>query len=494
MSLGRRMLAGSLWCALDSWASESVTLMIFLVLARLLSPEEFGLAALAAVFTVVATDLGGYAITQVLIQKKDLRPGLCDSVFLLVLTLALALAAAFVVLAPWIATLFGAALIADLLRLLSLTVILNGIATVPLALLTREMRFAAIAKRSFAMIAAGGVVGIGLAWAGYGALALVGQALAQATVSVLVLFGAVTWRPGRRGSWRDLREIRSYASSVVGNRIIGLCDERAPQLVLGLVLGPAAVGYYSVSMRLVDILTRLFVIPVNQVALPMIARIQADPTQVHGIVATGIGAATLISAPAFVGTAIVAPELVPLALGGAWLPAVPVLQLLVLRGLVWPVVMYGTSLLYGLGQPGRMLSINGVDLVLNLALLCLAAPFGVAWVAAASSLRVVVVRWPMIGRAIGRAIGLRIGRQVGLMAPALVASATMAAGLLAFRAFAGPSLEPPVMLGALVGLGALLYPLIVLIVNPGVIHSVLKLLSSLRRSHDDGVAPTTAGG
>jgi O-antigen/teichoic acid export membrane protein len=492
MSLGRRMFAGSLWCALDGWASESANLAIFLVLARLLTPEEFGLVALAAVFTTVATDLGGYAITQVLIQKKDVRPRLCDSVFFLVLGLALAAAAAFVALAPWIAALFGAPQIADLLRLLSVAVVLNGIATVPLALLTRDLRFASIAKRSLSMIAAGGAAGIGLALAGFGAYALVGQAIAQAVVSAVVLFGASSWRPGRRGSWADLREIRAYASGVVGNRIIALCDERAPQFMLGLALGPAAVGYYNISMRLIDILIRLFVVPVNQVALPAIARVQEDPARVKGIVATGIGAACLISCPAFVGTMVVAPELLPLALGPQWLPAVPVLQILALRGIVWPVVMYGISLLYGLGQPERLLSINGIDLALNLALLCLAAPFGIVWVAAASSLRVVLVRWPLVGRAIGQAIGVGLAWQARLMAPALLAAAAMAAALFGLRAYAVPDADAQVVLATLVATGLLLYPLFVVIVNPGVIGSVQKLLSSVRRPEGEQAAP--AGG
>ena len=482
MSLGRRMFAGSLWCALDGWASETANLTIFLVLARLLTPEEFGLVALAAVFTTVATDLGGYALTQVLIQRKQLSPGLCDAVFLLVLVLALAAAAGFVALAPWIAALFGAPLLADLLRWLSVTVVLNAAAAVPLALLTRDLRFAAIAKRSLAMIAGGGVVGISLALGGYGPWALVGQALAQATISALLLFAAAPWRPGRRASFHHLREIAAYASGVVGNRLVGLADERAPQVVIGLVLGPAAVGYYSIAMRLIDILIRLFVVPINQVALPAIAKVQEDPTQVRSIMATGIAAATLISCPAFIGTMVIAPDLVPLALGEQWLPAVPVLQLLALRGIVWPVIMYGVSLLYGIGQPGRLLSINLIDLGANIALLCLAAPFGLAWVAAAASLRVLLVRWPLVGLAIGRAAGLGIARQGALIAPALVAAGVMAWLLLIWRANLAAVLGGPALLLALAGLGAVLYAFISVAINPSVINLVFKLSANLRRA------------
>jgi len=474
------MLKGSLWATLDSWASELANLAFFLLLVRLLGPDAFGLVALAMVLIGITTDLIGSSVSRVLVQRPDLTTRFCNTVFLVVLVLACTSAALVVAGAPLIAALFDAPALVPILRWLSLSLVLHALASVPLALLTREMRFDVIAKRSLAMIGGGGIVGVALAWSGHGAFALVGQILTQAAISALLLYGASSWRPGRRASLEDLRAMWGYASSTVGNRLVIQFDERAPQFVIGLVMGPTAVGYYNIAARLVEVLIRMFVVPVNQVALPAIARVQSDPARVRGIVESGITAASLVSCPAFLGAIVIAPELVPLALGAQWAPAVLVLQLLALRGLLWPPVLYGASLLYGTGRPGLLFRLNLVDLVANAVVLGLAAPFGLAAVAAASSARILLVRWPLMGGALARIGGMTLLRQAALMAPALAAGALMSALLLVARAGLGATLQGPALIAALVAIGALAYPAFALLLRPALAREVAGLVRGLR--------------
>ncbi|MDX1540772.1 MAG: lipopolysaccharide biosynthesis protein [Geminicoccaceae bacterium] len=488
-----RLLSGSLWCVLDGWASELANLAIFLAMVRLLGPAEFGLVAIALVFTSIGTELFGYSVSQVLIQRPQLGSGMLASVFWLVfgligsLTLGLALAA------PLIGALFEAPDLVWLLRWLCLAAFLQGIAAVPLALLTRTMRFDVIAKRSLAMIVAGGTVGIGLAASGHGVVALIGLHLAQALVSAVILFGATRFRPALKVVRADLKEVAGYVLGVIGNRTVGLFDERAAQFVIGLVLGPAAVGYYNVAMRLIDILIRMFVVPINQVALPAIAQLQADPAQVRGILASGIAISGLAACPAFLGTAVIAPQLVPLALGEVWLPTVLVLQILCLRGLVWPVVLYGQSLLFGLGQPGRLLRINLVDLALNVVTLTVAAPFGLAAVALASSLRILLIRWPLVGRAIADLGGLGLRRQAMLLGRALIAAGLMSGILLIWQAFLSPAVAGLGTLALLVAGGALIYGLTLLLIFPGLAGSLTLLSSRLLRPRLQRLVRPTRG-
>lgn len=480
MSLGRTMLKGSLWATLDSWASEIANLTFFLLLVRLLGPEEFGIVGLAMVFIGVTTDLVGHSVSRVLIQRRELTESLCNTVFLLILGLAAGTAVLMLGVAPLIGDLFGVPSLIPILRWLSLSLVLHALAAVPLAILSREMRFDAIAKRSLAMIGGGGLVGITMALSGQGAFALVGQIVTQSVISAVMLYGASTWRPRLRGSVDDLRAIRSYASSVVGNRLMIQFDERAPQFVIGLVMGPTAVGYYNIAMRLVDILIRMFVVPVNQVALPGIAQVQKDPDQVRGILKTGIAAASLLSCPAFMGTIVIAPDLLPLVAGAEWQPAVLVLQLLALRGLLWPVMLYSASLLYGTGRPEVLLKLNLIDLVANVILLCLAAPFGLAAVAAASSARILLVRWPLMGAALKQTAGIGLIGQTLLMAPALAAGALMSVLLLLARLELGSALEGAALTATLIALGAICYPAFALMLRPSLAHEVAGLLQSLR--------------
>lgn len=480
MSLGRTMLKGSLWAALDSWASEIANLTFFLLLVRLLGPEQFGLVAIAMVFVAITTDLIGYSVSQVLIQRRELTDCLCDTVFLLILALAGGGAALMAGAAPLISKVFDAPTLTPILRWLSLALVLQALASVPLAILTRTMRFDTIAKRSLAMIAAGGSVGLSLAWAGFGAFALVGQILTQSVVSALMLYRASPWRPRLRGSLADLHAIRGYASSVVGNRIVVQFDERAPQAVIGLIIGPAAVGYYNIAARLLDILIRMFVVPINQVALPGIAQVQENPARIRGILESGIGAASLIGCPAFLGTVVIAPDLIPIALGVTWTPAAPVLQLLALRGLLWPVVLYATSLLYATARPGMLLKLNLVDLVASIVVLCLAAPFGLAAVAASSSVRILLVRWPLMGAALGRISGVGLTRQIALMTPAFAAGALMSAVLLLARTELATALAGFPLVAVLILLGAISYLAFALMLRPRLVHEVAGLVRGLR--------------
>lgn len=481
MSLGRAMLRGSLWATLDGFGSEIANLLIFLALVRLLGPEAYGLVAIAMIFIAITSDLVGYSVSRVLVQRSELTERLCQTVFLLILGLAGSSALILILCASPIARVFDTPDLAPILRCLSLSLFLQAIGAVPLALLTRDLRFDSIAKRSFAMIVSGGVIGIGLAWAGYGAWALVGQILTQAAVSAALLFGASGFRPTGRGSRDDLRAILGYALNVVGNRIVIQMDERAPQFVIGLTLGPAAVGAYNVAMRLVDILIRMFVVPVNQVAFPSIARVQSDPTQVRGILETGIVASGLISVPAFLGTIVIAPDLLPLALGDSWVAATPVLQLLAFRGLFWPVILYGTTLLYGIGRPGDLLRLNAFDLAANLIVLACATPFGMGAVAAASSARIVLVRWPLMGGTIARLADLSLRRQAVLMGPALMAGTLMALVVVGVRAQATGALDGPFLVAVLIAAGALSYPVLALLFRPGLKSEVGTLLQQFRQ-------------
>lgn len=481
MTFGRRLFTGSLWCALDGWATEIANLAIFLVMVRLLGPAEFGLIALALVFTSIGTELLGYSVSQVLVQRSELPARLTATVFWLIAGLLAALTAVLVTAAPLVAALFGAPELAGLLRWLCIAAVLHGLAAVPLALLSRDLRFDVIAKRSLAMIVVGGAVGIPMAMAGAGAMALVALHLVQGVVSAVILFGATRFVPLMAFDRAHLQAVRRYVLGVVGNRMVGLFDERAAQVAIGLVLGPAAVGYYNVAMRLIDILIRMFVVPVNQVAMPAIARVQAEPARVRGILDRGIEAASIVSVPAFVGTAVVAPELVPIALGETWLPTVLVLQLLCLRGLVWPVLLYGQSLLYGLGQPERMLRINLVDLVVNVLTLAIAAPFGLGAVALVSGLRILLLRWPLVGRAIAEVAGVPLAQQTALVGRALIAGLLMGAILLVLQQYLALRFAPLPVLSLLIAAGCVLYPIILCAMHPRLTRTLKVLLRRHRR-------------
>ena len=455
-ALARLLVRGGFWAAVGGWASEFANLALFFILARLLGPTDFGIVALAGAFTAIATGVVVYAITQVILQKQDLEPEHCDAVFLVTVGGSCAAAALFTLSAPAIASFYGESLLARLVPWLSLTMPLQAIGAVPLALLSRELRFGATARRTLLMILGGSLVGVTLAWHGYGPWALVAQHLVSGAVGALVLLSATDWRPGLRCRWRHVQQVWGFVAAAVATSSCTVAHERAPFLVIGYALGPAATGVLSLSVKLVDVLTRLFATPINQVPVSGIAAVQDDPPRIRQLARRFLELGTFVAAPAFLGAAVLAPLLIHFALGERWAAVGPVFQILALRGLVWPHLALGQCLLYGVGRPERMLRVNRADLAVDLVLLVLAAPFGLLAVA-----RLVLWRFPLTAREIYRATGLRWREQATPMLLAGLAALIMGGGLVVATRWLEPEaawlalLAPPAGCLSYIGISAL---------------------------------------
>ncbi|HEV7367962.1 oligosaccharide flippase family protein [Arenibaculum sp.] len=471
----RRLMVGGFWTTVDAWATEAANLVVFLVLVRLLAPSEFGIVAMAAVFVMLASDLGAFSVTQVLIQRRDLQRGHVDAVFLTVLGLSVVGFALVLAGAPLAAAVYGEPLVAELLVWLSPVIVLNAFTAVPIALLTRDMRFGTLAMRSFAMVVTSGAVGVSLAVLGYGPWALVAQALTKSAVSLVVLMGATGWRPGWRCGRGHLRDVRGYVLGTFGTHVVGAAERHVVQFLLGLLLGSAALGYFNAAQRLVEILVRLFIVPVSQLTMPGFSTVQADPARVRALLEGGVRVTSLISFPAFVGAAVVAPDLVGVVLGETWLPAAPVLAILALRGLGSTSALPGASLLYALGRPHWLLGINAASLAAGTVVLLVAAPFGVAAAAAGDLLRFLGCHCSLIAVAVGRLTGVRPTEQVRLVLPSLAAAAFMAACVLAWRSF-GPATDPATSLASSVAVGVVAYALASLVVNRALLRRAAGLV------------------
>jgi hypothetical protein len=159
-----------------------------------------------------------------------------------------------------------------------------------------------------------------------------------------------------------------------------------------------------------------------------------------------------------------------------------------LRGLVWPAILQGQALLLGLGRPQQLVRIGLVDLLVNFATLALAAPFGLAAVASVSSLRIVLVRWPLTALTAGRLTGLGPTRQLGLLAPALLAGLLMAGVLLIARAYLETTLAAPALVGSIVLLGASVYGLAIFLLQPRLPEWLRQLGASLGRGERPAMA------
>ncbi|HEX7022670.1 MAG TPA: lipopolysaccharide biosynthesis protein, partial [Trueperaceae bacterium] len=357
MTLKEKTLRGLAWTGIQNWGSRALTFVVFLLLARLLTPEDFGVVALATVFIAFAQVFVDQGFAEALIQREDLEPGHLDTAFWANLGLGVLLSALSFVAAPLVATLFDEPKLIAVVRWLSLLFVLRALAGVQAAILTRDFDFRALAFRRLMGVMAGGVLGVVMAVMGFGVWSLVGQQLCGALVEAGVLWWASDWAPGWGLGREYFKDLFSFGINITGTNLLNFANRRSDDLLIGYFLGPVALGYYTVAYRLLLILTDLLANTINQVALPAFARLQKEPKRLLDAFYKATNLASLVAFPCFVGLAVLAPELTRGVFGEKWLPSVPVMQVLALIGILHSVFNLNAPLMVAVGKPSWRLGV-----------------------------------------------------------------------------------------------------------------------------------------
>ena len=270
----RTAVLSALWAAGESWSLRGVSLLVFLVLARLVDPAAFGLVALAAVYVTTVQALSDQGLATALIQRENLEEAHKDSAFwanLALATLALAWPAA---------AFYSEPRLAVILRWYALWPLLGSLSVVQQALLRRAMRFRELALRQLAGAIAGGIVGIAMAYAGMGVWALVAQQLVNQAVALAVLWSIAEWRPRFAFSHRHFRDLFGFGFNVLAANMMRAIGFQADRLVLGFFLGATELGYYSIAQRLLAIVTDFVAGSAERIVVPLFSRIQGDRERV----------------------------------------------------------------------------------------------------------------------------------------------------------------------------------------------------------------------
>jgi O-antigen/teichoic acid export membrane protein len=479
--LKRRAVTGALWSSLETSLQQLLQFGIFLVLSRLLGPEAYGVLALALMVNVVADVLivtGGW--TDTIIQRRDLAPEHLSSIFWLLLALALGLAGLAALAAAPAAALFDVPALAGLMPILALQLPLGALSVVPVALLRRELRFAPLALRGLLALTLAGIAAIALALAGAGVWSLVALHLLQPALGAAVLWGAVGWRPSWQLSPRHLREVLPFVTGVMGERAVQIADGLLPRLVIGLRLGPLALGHYTMAYKVMELLIQLVTRPVGRVMLPSAARLADDPERLRRLVAAAVELLALLVFPAAAGIAIVAPLLVPLVFGPAWVGSVPALQALMVTAAIAPFSAVTAALMYSAGRTHQQFALAAIATLVLILLLAMLGVGDVAAVTLAMALRSLLML-PLRLWLLQRTIAVDLSRVLPGALPPLVATGCMAAGLLALRLAVPEGTPPSVALATTVLAGAALYAALVLLLAPQALRRGRELLRVARR-------------
>lgn len=370
-----------LWKIGERFAVQGVELVISILLARLLLPEAYGAVALVTAFIAFANVFIVSGFGTALIQKKDADSLDFSTVFYFSIVLFLGLYGILWLAAPWIADFYGMPILKPVLRVLALKVPLAGVGSVQNAYVSRKMLFRYFFYATSIAKVISAVVGISMAYGGYGVWALVGQELSHTTVSVIAIFLVMKWRPTWEFSFRRLRELFSYSWKLLAQGFVVQTYTELRSLVVGKLYSETDLAYYTSGSKYPNAVVRAVDTAMSSALFPAMSQAQTDPQRLLEITRKAIRFCSYAMSPLLVGLAVCAKDFTVVLLTEKWLPIVPYLQIICACLLVRPAQ---TALLQAIKAVGRSDLVLKMDIpvrLVGLGVLAVSVPFGLLWVA-----------------------------------------------------------------------------------------------------------------
>ena len=331
LSLTHRTISGMAWTAWGSGATAGLKLLVLVLLTRLLTPADFGVVGAALIvigFSLAFSQLG---MGPALVQRPVLEPGHVSTAFFASTGFGFLVAGLVWLLAPSIAAFFRIDELIPIVRVLAMLFPIAGVSSVAENLVQRDMRFRLLANTDvFAYGVGYGLVGVALALLGFGPWSLVWGQITQALLRAAILLRATPPNLRPAPTWRHFQDLMGFGMGLSAARLGVILSTQADNLVVGRWLGPVALGLYSRAYQLMAVPTALLGDVFDKVLFPTMSQVQHDPRRLTSAYLQGTAIIALVTLPAGVLAAVLAPELVAVAFGSRWLALVPPFQVLAL--------------------------------------------------------------------------------------------------------------------------------------------------------------------
>lgn len=426
------------WLVWSRGFIQVVSLVTTLVIARFLDPSAYGLMALATVWSGLLILICELGLGAAVIQFPDLEEAELNVCFFVINAAAWLAYLALYAAAPNIGGWFNSPGLSPVLRVTGLVLLIQALCSVHDALLRKRLRFDCLAKADMAAAAIGIPVVFVMAYKGLGVWALVAGMVCKGLVGMLMVFWYERWLPGLAFKLDRFREILNFSLASFGSRALWAAYDQSDALVLGKISGEVNLGYYTMARDLASLPVVRISSVVNQLAVPVMAELQADREAMRKTLLRGIRMVWSVSVPLCIGTILVAEDAVRLLLTEKWIPIVPVLQILCISALIKSVDILVPPVLRARYRAGFLVGYNTLLLiVMPVAFLVGALWAGSVGVAAAWAVVYPIAMLWMVREAI-REINLGWSTLLRQMIMPLVAATGMSVAVVGVQhAFAG---------------------------------------------------------
>lgn len=378
-SLKNKTVKGVSWSFIDNLSSSGITFLVGLVLARLLTPSEYGIMAILTIFIAVSNSIVDSGFSNALIRKTDARRVDYNTVFLFNLLISGLLYVVLFLAAPAISRFFKEPLLVEVMRVIGWVLVINALAIIPRTLFVKEVNFKTQTKVSLIASISSGVIGIGMALAGLGVWSLVGQQLSRQLLNTLFLWIYCTWRPAWEFSMQSFKELFGFGSKLLLSGLLDTVFKEIYSLVIGRCYTSAQLGQYTRASQFNQIFSSNLTSVIQRVSYPVLSSIQNEPERLREAYRKVIKSTMLISFACMLGLAAVARPLILILIGEKWLPAVGFLQIICFSGMLFPLHAINLNILQVKGRSDLFLRLEIIKKIIAVGPLLLGVLFSIEY-------------------------------------------------------------------------------------------------------------------
>lgn len=410
-SLREKGVKGFFWSSADKVGNHSLQFILGIILARLLSPSDYGLIGMITIFIALAQTFVDSGFTVGLIRQKEFKAEAYSTVFWYNLAVSVIFYLLLYIAAPYIAKFYSEPQLINLVRVICISIIILAIGSIQRTLYVKKMDFQTSAIINLVSILISGGVGIFLALKNYGVWALVVQNILKVSVVTMAFWFVSDFRPGLRFSSEIFRKLFSFGARLLGANLINTFFENIYLLVIGKIFSASGLGFYTRARQFQTITVGTFYSIISSVTFPMLSEVQDNNLRMTIMYRRLIRFSTLFIFPALTILGFTAPSLVKVLLTEKWMPAVPFIQILCLAGSLYPVHALNINILNVLGRSDLVLRLELAKKSILVLIIFITYRFGLlylVWGQVIYSLIALVINTYYTGKVFGYGIKIQL--------------------------------------------------------------------------------------
>lgn len=373
----RDVVINFIWKLAERSGSQAISFIVTIILARLLMPSDYGTIALVMVFLTILQVFADSGFGVALIQKKNADDLDFSSVFYVNIAVGTLLYVIMWLAAPTIASFYGMPDLVALVRVMSLVLLINSLRNVQQAYVSKHMLF----KRFFYATLGGSlvsaVVGISMAYLGFGVWALVAQQLTNNAIGTAILWFTVNWRPKLICSLERLKGLFSFGWKMLSSALLDTGYQQLWQLIIGKLYSPSDLAFFNQGQKFPNLIVTNINASIDSILLPTMASEQDHRERVRDMTRRAIKTSIFIMAPMMMVLAFSSTNVVTLVLTEKWLPCVPFLCIFCINYMFWPVHTANLNAINALGRSDIFLKLEIIKKVVGISVLLFTMQYSV---------------------------------------------------------------------------------------------------------------------